>query len=419
MAISRQIIITSIVQAFGELKANRLRTTLSLTGIAIGIFCIVAVLTVLNSMEAKIQQNVSSLGSDVLYINRKPWMAENGEYKWWEYLQRRPISINELRYIQQTVPGISVATICFPKGNLTVKTGDQELKGVVVYAVAPHFDKIQNVEIGEGRYLSAAELETGSNNVVIGHEIYESLFGTKEAVGNTVHLGGRAFHIAGVMKKEGQNMAGFNFDNAIIISFATATTLFDTQSLDWSNDPIMMLKAAKGVSVDDLKDEVTGTLRTLRKVRPGARDNFSVNQLSQVSATLGTMFAAINKIGGAIGTFSLLVGAFGIANIMFVTVRERTKVIGLKKAIGARRAVILTEFLIEAITLSLIGGTIGIALVFLLGLALTYGADFPVAMTLKNVVFGFSVSAIVGTIAGIIPAITASRLDPVVAIRST
>src|SRR3954453_15997864 len=114
MAISRQIITTSIVQAFGELRANKLRTTLSLMGIAIGIFCIVAVLTVLNSMESKIRQNVSSLGSDVLYINRKPWMAENGEYKWWEYLQRRPISITELRYVTQNVPGIGVATICFP-----------------------------------------------------------------------------------------------------------------------------------------------------------------------------------------------------------------------------------------------------------------------------------------------------------------
>lgn len=419
MAISGQIISTSIVQAFSELKSNRLRTALSLTGIAIGIFCIVAVLTVLNSMEGKIRENVSSLGSDVLYINRKPWMAEDGEYKWWEYLQRRPISLAEMRAVQKSVPGISVATICFPKGNITLKAGDQELKGVVIYSVTPGFDRIQNVEMSTGRYLSVPELEAGSNNVVIGNEIYESLFGTRDAVGSVIHLSGRAFHIAGVMKKEGQNMAGFNFDNAVIISFATAASLFDIQSLNWSNDPIMMLKAARGVSVEDLKDEVTGTLRTLRKVRPGAKDNFSVNQLSKVSETLGAMFATINVIGATIGGFSLLVGAFGIANIMFVTVRERTKVIGLKKAIGARRGVILTEFLIEAITLCLIGGAIGIILVFLMGLALTYGADFPVAMSLKNVAFGVGISAFVGTLAGIIPAITASRLDPVVAIRAT
>jgi putative ABC transport system permease protein len=270
-----------------------------------------------------------------------------------------------------------------------------------------------------GRYLSVSELETGSNNVVIGHEVSESLFGTREAVGNTAHFAGRAFHIAGVMKKEGQNMAGFNFDNAVVMSYATASSIFDMQSLDWSNDPIMMIRAKKGVPVDELKDEVTGALRTLRKVRPGARDNFSVNQLSKVSETLGAMFATVNVIGGMIGGFSLLVGAFGIANIMFVTVRERTKVIGLKKAIGARRSVILTEFLVEAITLCLIGGAIGILLVFLLGLGLTHGADFPVSMSLKNVAFGVGISAIVGTIAGIVPAIAASRLDPVVAIRTT
>ncbi len=413
------IIGTSITQAFGELRGNRLRTTLSLMGIAIGIFCIVAVLAVLNSMEGKIQQDVSSLGSDVLYINRKPWMPENGEYKWWEYLQRRPISIAELRGVQQNVPGIAIATICYPKNNLEVKTGDQELKGVGLYAVTPGFDRIQNVELATGRYLSAGELETGSNNLVIGNEVYESLFGTKEAVGNTIRIGGRSFAIAGVLKKEGQNMAGFNFDNAIIISYATASALYDTHSLDWNNDPIMMIKAKAGVPVDELRDEVTGVLRTMRKVRPGARPDFSVNQLSQVSETMDKMFATINVIGGTIGAFSLLVGAFGIANIMFVTVRERTKVIGLKKAIGARRSVILTEFLVEAITLCIIGGAVGIFLVFLMGLGLTYGADFAVSLSLKNVIFGVSISAIVGTIAGIIPAITASRLDPVVAIRTT
>jgi putative ABC transport system permease protein len=249
--------------------------------------------------------------------------------------------------------------------------------------------------------------------------VFESLFGTRDALGKTLRLGGRAFSIAGVMKKEGENMAGFNFDNGVILSFATASALFDTHSLDWGNDPIIMVKAREGVPVDELKDEVTGLLRTLRKIRPGAKPDFSVNQLSQVSERLSTMFGVVNKIGFVIGLFSLLVGAFGIANIMFVTVRERTKVIGLKKAIGARRSVILTEFLVEAITLCIIGGAVGIFLVFLMGLGLTYGADFAVALSAENIIFGVGISAVVGTVAGIIPAITASKLDPVVAIRTT
>jgi len=419
MALTGGIIGTSISQAFGELRSNRLRTTLSLTGIAIGIFCIVAVLAVLNSMEGKIRKNVSSLGSDVLYINRKPWMPEDGEYKWWEYLQRRPITLVDFRAVQQNVPGAGIATICYPKGRMELKTGDQELKGVVIYAVMPGFDHIQNVEMAKGRYLTAGELETGSSNVVIGNEVNESLFGTREAVGKTLRLAGRAFSIAGVMKKEGENMAGFNFDKGVIISFATASALFDTHSLDWSNDPIMMVKAKEGVPVDELKDEVTGVLRSLRKIRPGAKPDFSVNQLSQVSEKLTSVFGVINQIGFVIGLFSLLVGAFGIANIMFVTVRERTKVIGLKKALGARRSMILTEFLVEAITLCIIGGAVGIFLVFLMGLGLTYGADFAVTLSLQNIIFGVSISAIVGTVAGIVPAISASRLDPVVAIRTT
>jgi putative ABC transport system permease protein len=419
MAHSGNVIGSSVTQALAELRNNRLRTTLSLTGIAIGIFCIVAVLAVLNSMEGQIRKNMSSLGSDVLYVNRKPWMPENGEYKWWEYLQRRPITIKEMRAIQQNVPGAAIVTLCYPKGNMDIKNGDQELKGILIYAVMPGFDRIQNVDIATGRYLGASELETGSANVVIGDEVYHSLFGTRDPIGETVHMAGRSFSVAGVLKKEGQNMAGFNFDNAVVMSFATASAMFDTRALDWNNDPIMMIKAKPGVSVEELKDEVTGILRTLRKVRPGARPDFSVNQLSEVSERLSTVFATVNVIGATIGGFSLLVGAFGIANIMFVTVRERTKVIGLKKAVGAKRSVILTEFLVEAITLCIIGGAAGIFLVYLMGLALTYGADFPVTLSLKNVGFGVGISAFVGTIAGIIPAITASRLDPVVAMRTT
>lgn len=419
MAFSSSIISTSVTQALGELRANRLRTTLSLLGIAIGIFCIVAVLAVLNSMESKIRDNMASLGSDVLYINRKPWMPENGEYKWWEYLQRRPMSLTELRAIQHNVPAAAVATICFFKPNVTLKSGDQSLEGVVVYAAMPGFEKVQNVEIEKGRYLGAAELETGSNEAVIGHEVAESLFGSRDALDKTLRFGGRSFSIAGVMRKEGQNMAGFNFDNSVIISYATASALFDLHSLDWSNDPMIMVKAKPGASVDELEDEVTGVLRALRKVRPGEPADFSVNRLSEVSKRLTQVFGVVNVIGGVIGLFSLLVGAFGIANIMFVTVRERTKVIGLKKAIGARRSVILTEFLVEAITLCIIGGAVGILLVWLLGLALTYGADFPVSLSLKNIAFGVGISALVGTIAGLVPAIAASRLNPVVAIRST
>ena len=419
MAQRAQILSTSFLQALQELRANRLRTFLSLLGITIGIFSIIAVLTVLDSMEGNIRQSVATLGSDVLYINRKPWMGENGEYKWWEYLQRRPMSMTELRAIEKNVNGVRLASICYTKGNLTIKHNDQELKGIMAYAVSNNFDKIQNVDLVKGRYLSVSELEGGSNSVVLGDEVYTGLFGTREAVGKDIHLLGRSFHVVGVMKKSGQNMAGFNFDEAIVFSYATANAILDTRSLAWNNDPIILVKAKEGVDVDEIKDEVTGTLRTLRRVRPGGKNNFAINQLSQVSKQLSAIFSTVNVIGWIIAGFSLIVGAFGVANIMFVTVKERTKIIGLKKAIGARRSVILTEFLIEAITLCIIGGLIGILLVLLLSLVLTYGADFKVMLSFKNFLLGISVSAFVGVLSGFIPAVRASRLDPVVAIRST
>lgn len=419
MAFSGSIISTSFTQALGELRANRLRTVLSLLGITIGIFCIVAVAAVLNSMEAKIHENMSALGSDVLYINRRPWMPEGGEYKWWEYLQRRPMSLADMRVLQRNVPEAAVVTICYVQPGATVKADGQSVEGAMLYAAMPGFEKVQNVEVQQGRYLSAAELETGSNTVVIGHEIKESLFGNLDAIGRTLKIAGRSFHVGGVMHKEGQNMAGFNFDNSIILSYATASSMYDIHSRDWNNDPTVMVKARPGVSVDELEDEVMGVLRAERKVRPGAAADFSVNRLSEVSKRLSEVFGVVNMIGGVIGLFSLLVGAFGIANIMFVTVRERTKVIGLKKAIGARRIVIMTEFLVEAVTLCLIGGAVGILLVWLLGLGLTYALDFPISLSVSNIVFGVGISALVGIVAGLAPALSASRLNPVVAIRST
>lgn len=412
-----QIISTSLVQAFHELRVNKLRTFLSLLGITIGIFCIIAVLTVLESMENNIQNRMSSLGSDVLYVSRWPWTADNsGEYKWWEYWRRPSMTVNELRTVENKVNGVQYATLCL-RTNVRVKYMDVELSSVAGYAVTPDFDRIQNIEIANGRYLSSAELEGGNDAVVLGSQVYADLFGTVNAIGKSVSFLGRRYTVVGVMKKVGQNMAGFDFDNGLIFSYYSAANLMDVKSLDV--DPSLMVKAAAGHNVADVKDEVEGALRQERKVRPGRANDFSINQLSQVSERLTAVFSSIDMIGGIIGFFSLLVGGFGIANIMFVTVKERTKIIGLKKAIGAKRSVILTEFLVEAIALCIIGGMIGIIIVLLLSLLLTYGADFAVTLSFKNFFLGLFISVIVGVLSGIIPAWAASRLNPVDAIRTT
>ena len=412
-----QIIGTSIVQAFQELRANKLRTFLSLLGITIGIFCIIAVLTVLDSLKNNIQKEMSTLGNDVLYIGRWPWMDDGGEYKWWEYWRRPGMTPAEVKAIESQVSDAGITTLCLNTRRMTLKHNDNEASGVAGYAVLNGFDKIQNIEIAQGRYLNTTELDGGSNSVVLGNEVYRSLFvGSISPLGKSVSFFGRKFIVVGIMKKVGDNMAGFDFDNSAIFPYYMAASLVDTRSLNY--DPLLAVKAAPGKNIDEVKYEVEGVLRPVRKVRPGQANNFAINQLSQVSQRLNMVFGTIDIVGWFIGGLSLLVGAFGIANIMFVTVKERTKIIGLKKAIGARKASILWEFLLEAVVLCLIGGAVGILIVVLVSFILTYAFEFDVVLSLTNFFIGIFVSILVGVLSGFIPARSASKLDPVVAIRT-
>jgi putative ABC transport system permease protein len=417
MSTLRQITGTSILQAFQELRANKLRTFLSLLGITIGIFCIISVLTVLDSLKNYIQKDMATLGSDVVYVGRWPWMDDGGEYKWWEYFRRPSMTPAEVKAVQSQVPDVSVATLCLSTDRLTVKYEDMELSSIAGYAVLPDFDKVQNIDVTSGRYLSTSELDGGNNVVVLGYAVYKNLFSVNmDPLGKKVAFLGRKFTVVGVMKFAGQNMAGFDYDNSVIFPYYAASSLIDVRSLE--HDPFLAIKVAKGKNIDDVKFEVEGVLRKIRKVRPGQANNFALNQLSQVSERLNDIFATIDIVGWFIGGLSLLVGAFGIANIMFVTVKERTKIIGLKKAIGAKRQSILMEFLLEAVVLSLIGGVVGIFVVILISFLLTFLFEFEVVLSFMNFFIGIFVSVIVGILAGIIPAISASRLDPVVAIRS-
>jgi len=409
---------TSFRVAFQELKVNKLRTFLSLLGVTIGIFCIVAVFTVLDSMEKNIRSNVASLGDDVLYINKWPWMDEGGEYKWWEYWRRPVMTTTELKAVRRKSQTARYATLCLSQQDITAKREQFEVSGITGYAVTEYFEKMQNFEIGAGRYFNGTELAGGHFTVVLGHDVYEELFpGNTDFSGKSVSFLGHKFLVAGVLKKTGDNLAGFNFDRGLIFPFYTAASIMNVADLNANT--LLMVKAKKGIPADELSSETEGILRAVRRVAPGEKNNFSINRLSQVTERLNKVFVMIDLVGSVIAFFSLLVGGFGIANIMFVTVKERTRIIGLKKAIGARPSAILTEFLIEAVILCIIGGLIGILLVVLLGFVLTHFMHFPVTLSLKNFLVGISISTLVGLIAGYIPARAAARLDPVVAIRST
>jgi len=411
-----QLIQFSFIQAIQELRVNRLRTTLSLLGISIGIFCIIVVLTFLDSMERNIRKEVATLGSDVVYINRWPWMDEGGEYKWWDFLRRPSMGVKELKAVNG-LPHVQFATLCFSENNLTIKNNQNELSGVNVYAVMPYFENTQNLEIVRGRYFSTTELEAGTACGVLGDKLYNELFPSQlNPIGTYVFYHGKKIKIIGLLKKMGQSMSGFDFDNGMLVPYYVTSSMLDLKSLQY--DPMLIVKASNEKSLEEMTYELTGVLRAVRKVKPTEANNFAINKLSQISDRLDTIFATINVVGFVIGGFSLIVGAFGIANIMFVTVKERTKMIGLKKAIGAPAATILMEFLTEAVILCLLGGLFGIISVFLLSLLATYLADFEMVLTLKNIGIGTSISLLVGVLAGYIPAKKAAALNPVEAIRS-
>ena len=413
----RGILVTwnSLKMALNELRVNKLRTFLSLFGVTIGIFCIIGVLAVVQSLEKFIQDGLKSLGSNTVYVQKWPW-GGNSDSPRWKYFKRPETEFTELRPVKEMSHyAAAAAFILFNSSN--VEYENNVLQNVSWYGVTEDFNAIQEVQILYGRYLSSVEFQQGSNAVVIGFDNAEKLYGTADnAIGKEIELQGRKAHIIGVIKKKGQSFigGGWDFDNIIIVPFNYCRQVVNEHTAG----RFMMVKGKPGVSVEDLKDELKGIMRSVRKLQPREEDNFALNDITSGSQQLESVFSNVNLGGLIIGGFSLIVGLFGIANIMFVTVRERTSQIGLKKAIGAKRSTILTEFLMESSFLCLLGGLVGLALVFIITLALSSVLPFPIFISLKIVLIAVAISISVGLMAGIIPAWSAAKMDPVVAIRS-
>jgi putative ABC transport system permease protein len=416
MIATLKILWNSFKMAMQELRVNKLRTFLSLFGITIGIFCIIAVLTLTGSLEHNIRKDLADLGDDVIYLQKWPW-GGNGEYAWWKYMNRPEPEFKDLKPIQDKVHSAGYASFNFESGGKKVEFGDDYMDGVTMMAVTNDFDQIQTLQILDGRFFANSESNSGANVAILGFTIWDGLFPSPEsAMGKIVKVAGRDVKIIGVLKKKGESMiGGIGYDNAIILPYRFARTVVDERRFA---DPYILVKAKPNVALDQLKDELRGVMRATHRLRPKEEDDFALNEISSANDSLNAMFAAINGGGILIAGFALIVGAFGIANIMFVTVKERTNIIGLKKAIGARRGIILMEFLLEAVCLCLFGGVLGILMIYLMVIIINAASSFEMVMSVGSVVFGLSVSAIVGLLAGFIPAYTASKLDPVVAIRS-
>ena len=397
-----------------ELNSNKVRATLSLIGVSFGIFCIISVLATVQSLEANIKNGLKDLGSNTVYVQKWPW-GGGGDQPWWKYAKRPDPLFNELKPIKdRSQYADAVAFILFNSSNVEYK--DNVLQNVNWYGVTEEYNQIQEIKIFDGRYISASEFQSGSNVVVMGYSNAESLFGSADkAIGKEIDLQGRKANIIGVVKKKGQSlMGGWDFDNIIIVPFNYCRQVVNERTAG----RFIMVKGKEGIAVQDLKDELKGVMRSVRKLTPKEEDNFALNDITSGSTQLESLFTSLNIGGFVIGGFSLIVGLFGIANIMFVTVKERTAQIGLKKAIGAKRGTILTEFLVESSILCIAGGLIGLLFVFLITQVLTAVLHFPITVSLGIIGTAVGISLGVGLLAGIIPAWSAAKMDPVVAIRS-
>jgi putative ABC transport system permease protein len=400
--------------AINELRVNKLRTILSLLGITIGIFAIISVFTVVDAMENTIRSSIESLGNNVLFVQKWPWDFSE-DYAWWKYMNRPVPNLNDLEAIQKKSVSAESAAFLISTSK-TVEYIDNSIEDVSVEAFSQDYDKTMGVDIEDGRYFTSLESATGKNVAIIGSYIAENLFGSSDPMGKMIKVFGRKLKVIGVLKKKGEDMFGNNPDRQIFVPVNFTRNILDLES-EMLN-PMVIVKAKTGVTNAEVRDELTGIIRAEHKLKPTADDDFAINESSLLTQGFDSLFSVISFVGWVIGGFSILVGGFGIANIMFVSVKERTSIIGIQKSLGAKKYFILFEFLFEAVILSLIGGLVGLLIVYLGTLVVSNWFDMELALGLRNIMRGVITSAVIGLLSGFIPAFTASRLNPVEAIRA-
>ena len=417
MGMLLRTIYESIMQALHQLSSNPLRSFLSSLGITIGIFCIISVMSAVDSLEDNISKSFEKLGHDVLYVDRQPWNEDPGQ-SWWKYMRRPMPDHEDLDAIKARVKGAEYASLSVFVPGKTITYGSSNVRGAYMAGITFDYSDITKLDFGSGRYFTPFEYSTGANVVIIGAVLAEELFGSKEAVGKIVRIGGRKYQIVGVLAKEGNSLIDvIPFDEAILVGFNTIKKIINVRTgAEWGK--LLNVKAKPGVKLVDLEDEVTGVLRSHRKLRPKEESNFAINTLSILTNLLEPVFAVMNMVGIIIGVFAIIVGIFSVANIMFVSVKERTNIIGIKKALGAKRGVILFEFLIESVILCTIGGALGLGVVVLVLELISGVFNYEMFVSVRNMVIAVSLAIGIGVIAGVIPAIQAARMDPVEAIRA-
>ncbi|MBF9239258.1 ABC transporter permease [Hymenobacter sp. BT683] len=406
--------------AWDALKSNLLRTILSLLGVTVGIFSIIAVFTIVDSLEANIRSSMNFVGDKVIYVEKWPWTF-GPDYPWWKYFNRPVPSVREFQELRQQLSGNNngIAIFAAKNGN-TLKAGSNSMSDCAVLGVSYDYRVVSSVPLATGRYFTNQEMESTRPVAIIGATVAENLFPQGEPLGREFKLRGLSFVIIGVMEKEGKKLLDTpSNDTNVLVPFGAFVKLYGLSTTGLGDGPSPRI-GVKGRNEDagllDLEYEMRGVMRNIRGLKPRQEDNFALNRPEMIAGQISKLFAVIGIVGGIIGSFAILVGGFGIANIMFVSVRERTNIIGIQKSLGAKNFFILFQFLFEAICLCLIGGLAGIMLVWLV--TLIPQDALPLAMSASRIILGLLISVGIGVIAGIVPAVLAANLDPVIAIRA-
>ena len=412
----------SVIFAFSQLKTDKFRTFLTLLGVSIGIFSIVAVFSAVDALKDNVRKGFESFGSDVVSISKWPYAGEDeygnsdnlAEYKWWEYMRRPAPTVQDYKFLRanaETAEAVAME-IQFYK---TLKYRRNSISDCSVKAVTYDWCKISEINLESGRYFTEDEINAGMPVGIIGYDVWQELFNGDDPIGKKVKTGGRDIIVIGVFEKQGESMVdiGGNTDLSVLIPMDVGRYMVN---LRWA-DVSIYARPKAGVQQQDFCDELMVLMRSHRRLSPSDKNNFSINKMTFLMDIVGGLLTMVNTVGWVIAGFSLLIGGFGIANIMFVSVKERTNIIGIQKALGAKKYVILTQFLTEAVFLSLAGGAIGILLVCVGILVIPPTAMFTMHITVQNIISGLIVSSIIGVISGISPALTAANLNPVDAIN--
>ncbi|MEY4193575.1 MAG: hypothetical protein RJA00_1806 [Bacteroidota bacterium] len=408
--------------SLSAIRQNKLRSVLSVLGITIGIYCIVAVYALVHSLEININQQFTKYGTNVLFVQKWPWDEFGGNYPWWKYLSRPVSAPNEAHFLESKLSKDRAANVAYNFDRQEkIAANGVTLEGTQVVCISHGFIEIQDLAVESGRLFTVEESNSGQPVAILGSTIANQLFGGGNAVGSTLRVGNRVCRVIGVCSPEGTSIINNSRDERVFLPLKLGLGMYSYRENDNAQ---VMVQAKAGVDLDDLAVDVTQLMRQFRKLKPGKEANFAVNKMTMITDAVSQLFEQIKNIGIVIGGFAMIVGCFGVANIMFVSVKERTKEIGIQKALGAPHIFIQFQFLLEAIWLCIIGGIIGMFFVWLTFLGLnavlqqTMGSGFALVLSAGDAQLGVWVSALVGVVAGFIPATQAARLNPVEAMRA-